>query len=120
MAMTIIAAHSQRTSKDVESTVMKRVTQAELAARLPEILEEVKISNEPLEVLLANGDTFILLHADEWSDLQDELDILSDDETLAAIKQGREDIAAERFYTSEDEAFGSGAAQARKARTHEG
>ncbi|MEI6250381.1 MAG: hypothetical protein WCP54_04415 [Actinomycetes bacterium] len=118
--MTTIAAHSQRALKDVESTGMKRVTQAELAARLSEILEEVKISNEPLEVLLANGDTFILLHADEWSDLQDELDILSDDEIVAAIKQGREDIAAGRFYVSEDEAFGPGATQARKARAHEG
>ncbi|NBO09848.1 MAG: hypothetical protein EBV30_11040 [Actinobacteria bacterium] len=120
MAMTIIAAHSQRTSKDVESTLMKRVTQAELAAHLPEILEEVKSSNEPLEVLLESGETFILLQSDEWSKAQDELEILSDEETLSAIKQGREDIAAGRFYSSEDEAFGSGAAQARKARAHEG
>lgn len=64
--MTIIAAHSQRAPKDVESAGMKRVTQAELAARLPEILEEVNKESETYEVTLPGGEHLILMSTEEY------------------------------------------------------
>ena len=76
MAMTIIAAHSQRTSKDVESTVMKRVTQAELAARLPEILEEVNETSETYSITLTNDQQLILMSVEEYESAEALIELL--------------------------------------------
>jgi len=74
--MTTIAAHSQRALKDVESTGMKRVTQAELAARLSEILEEVNETSETCKITLTNDQHLILMSTEEYESAEALIELL--------------------------------------------
>jgi len=147
---------------------MKRVTQAELAARLSEILEEVNKTSETYEISVSNGEHLILMSTDEYESAEALIELLqcrveidqsveshsdqqsatetfsldevreklrdfhqigssvrhlfdwledhSDFQATNSIREGRKDIAEGRYFVSEDDAFGAGAAKARRAR----
>ena len=55
---------------------MKRVTQAELAARLSEILEEVNKTSETYEITLTNNQNVILMSTDEYESVEALIELL--------------------------------------------
>jgi len=55
---------------------MKRVTQAELAARLSEILEEVNKTSETYEISVSNGEHLILMSTDEYESAEALIELL--------------------------------------------
>jgi len=147
---------------------MKRVTQAELAARLSEILEEVTKTSETYEISISNGEHLILMSTDEYESAEALIELLqyrveidrsidsysdqpsetgtvfvddvreklrnfhqigssvrhlldwledhSDFQAAHSIREGQKDIAEGRYFVSEDDAFGAGAAKAGRAR----
>ena len=55
---------------------MKRVTQAELAARLSEILEEVNKTSETYAITLTNDQHLILMSTDEYESAEALIELL--------------------------------------------
>jgi prevent-host-death family protein len=69
---------------------------AEVRANLSKLVEEAERTHERVEVTKNGRRAAVLLSADDYDSLIETLDILGDAETMAAIRQADEDIAAGR------------------------
>ena len=75
---------------------------AEIKKRLSEIVDRVEENHERV-VLTRNGrPAAVILSPDDLEALEETLDILSDPETMRAIREAEADLAAGRFITGED------------------
>ena len=78
---------------------MKRVTQAELAVRLSEILEEVNKTSETYEITLTNNQNLILMSTDEYESAEALIELLQ-----SRVEMGRS-VESHSDQQSETETF---------------
>lgn len=73
----------------------------ELRSRLAELLDEVAHRREHVIVTRHGRPSAVLVPVDEYAALEETAEILSDEGTLEAIRQGLDDVAAEDVVTLE-------------------
>jgi antitoxin YefM len=74
----------------------------ELRTHLSELLDEVAHRREHVTITRRGRPSAVLIPVDEYAALEETADVLSDDETLAAIRQGLSDIAADDVAALDD------------------
>lgn len=72
----------------------KTVPVRELRSQLAELLDEVADRREHVTVTRRGRPAAVLIPVDEYEALEETADILSDDATLQAIRDGLDDLAA--------------------------
>ncbi|HSJ44267.1 MAG TPA: type II toxin-antitoxin system Phd/YefM family antitoxin [Euzebyales bacterium] len=72
----------------------KTVPVRELRARLAELLDEVAHRREHVTITRHGRPSAVLVPVDEYEALEETADILSDEDTLEAIRRGLDDIAS--------------------------
>lgn len=80
----------------------KIVPFTEARARLSELLDEVEQVHEHVVVTRNGRPTAVILSADEYEALEETLEILSDEDTLEALREAEEDVRAGRVRPWED------------------
>jgi prevent-host-death family protein len=81
---------------------MTTVPLAEARAQLSKLVDEAVRTHERVEVTKNGRRAAVILSADDYDSLMETLDILSDAETMAAIRRADADIAAGRISTLEE------------------
>ena len=79
----------------------KIVPSREFRSHLAELLDVVADRREHVTVTRRGRPAAVLVPIDEYEALEETAEILSDDDTLAAIRHGLDDLAAEDFVTLE-------------------
>lgn len=77
----------------------KVVPVRELRSRLAELLDEVANRREHVTITRHGRPSAVLVPVDEYAALEETAEILSDESTLDAIRQGLDDIAADDVVT---------------------
>jgi prevent-host-death family protein len=77
----------------------KTVPVRELRSRLADLLDEVANRREHVTITRHGRPSAVLIPVDEYAALEETAEILSDEGTLEAIRQGLDDIAAEDVVT---------------------
>lgn len=80
----------------------KTVPFSEARARLSELLDEVEQLHEHVVVTRNGRPTAVMLSAEEYDALEETLEVLSDPETLQALREAEEDVRAGRIRDWED------------------
>jgi antitoxin YefM len=74
----------------------KTVPFSEARARLTELLDEVELKHEHVVITRNGRPAGVVLAPDEYEALRETLEILSDEETMDALRRSDEDVAAGR------------------------
>jgi antitoxin YefM len=77
----------------------KTVPLTEARARLSELLDELERQHEQVIITRNGRPAAVLVSAAEQEALEETLDILQDEETLAALRESQEDVRAGRLTT---------------------
>ena len=91
----------------------KTVPSREFRSHLAELLDEVADRREHVTVTRRGRPAAVLVPIDEYEALEETAEILSDDDTLAAIRRGLDDLAREDLVSLDqvrDEHTGRGSA----------
>jgi prevent-host-death family protein len=80
----------------------KTIPVRELRTHLAALLDEVAHRREHVTITRRGRPSAVLIPVDEYAALEETAEILSDDETLAAIRQGLSDIAADDVVALDD------------------
>ena len=75
---------------------------AEARANFSKIVDLASTTHERFEVTRNGSRVAVLLGADDYDGIMETLEILSDPELMAGIREGMEDQAAGRMYTTEE------------------
>jgi prevent-host-death family protein len=89
-------------AKRYTSRMAKTIPVRELRTHLAELLDEVAHRREHVTITRRGRPSAMLVPVDEYAALEETAEILSDDETLAAIRQGLSDIAADDVIALDD------------------
>jgi antitoxin YefM len=79
----------------------KIVPVRELRSRLADLLDEVAHRREHVTITRHGRPSAVLVPVDEYAALEETAEILSDEDTLEAIRHGLDDIAADDVVTLE-------------------
>lgn len=79
----------------------KTVPSREFRSHLAELLDEVADRREHVTVTRRGRPAAVLVPVDEYEALEETAEILSDDDTLAAIRHGLDDLAREDLMSLE-------------------
>jgi antitoxin YefM len=82
--------------------VAKIVPFSEARATLSELLDEVEGRQQHVVINRNGRPAAVLISADEYEALEETLEILSDEETMEALRQSEEDVRAGRVINWED------------------
>ncbi len=74
----------------------------EARARLSDLLDEVERRHEHVVITRNGRPTAVVLSVDEYEALEETLEIIQDEETLAALREAEEDVRAGRVRPWED------------------
>lgn len=86
-------------TREYTSGMSKTVPVRELRSRLADLLDEVAHRREHVTITRRGRPSAVLVPVDEYAALEETAEILSDEDTLDAIRQGLDDIAAEDVVT---------------------
>jgi len=75
---------------------------AEARAQLSKLVDDAVRTHERIEVTRNGRRAVVILSADDYDSLIETLDILSDAEAMAAIRESDADIAAGRIYSLDE------------------
>jgi len=75
---------------------------AKVRANLSKLVEEAQRTHQRVEVTKNGRRAAVLMSADDYDSLTETLDILSDAEAMAAIRESDADIAAGRIYSLDE------------------
>jgi antitoxin YefM len=75
---------------------------AEVRANLSKLVEEAERTHERVEVTKNGRRAAVILSADDYDSLMETLDILSDRETMEAIREADQELARGEFFTAEE------------------
>ncbi len=76
----------------------KTVPFTEARTRLSELFDEVEQQHEHVIVTRNGRPTAVVVSADEYEALEETLEILNDEETLAALRESEADVQAGRVF----------------------
>ncbi len=71
----------------------------EARARLTEVLDEVETRHEHVVITRNGRPAAVVISTEEWEALEETLEILQDDETLAALRESEQDLKAGRLFS---------------------
>jgi antitoxin YefM len=75
---------------------------AEVRAQLSKLVEEAERTHERVEVTKNGRRAAVILSADDYDSIMETLDILSDSDLVAAIREGMDDLARGEVYSAEE------------------
>lgn len=68
-------------------------------AELTELIDEVEDKHEHVVIIRNGRPAAVVVSPDEWDAIEETLEILQDDETLAALRESEEDVKAGRMFS---------------------
>lgn len=71
----------------------------EARARLTELLDDVEARHEHVVITRKGRPAAVVVSSEEWEALEETLEVLSDPETMRALYESDEDVAAGRLST---------------------
>jgi antitoxin YefM len=75
---------------------------AEVRAQLSKLVDEAERTHERVEVTKNGRRAAVLLSADDYDSIMETLDILSDSDLVAAIREGMHDLERGEVYSAEE------------------
>ncbi|WP_322762217.1 type II toxin-antitoxin system Phd/YefM family antitoxin [Frankia sp. Cr2] len=81
---------------------METLPLAEVKARLSELVTRVQQQHDQVTVTRNGRPAAVVVSVEEWESLHETLAILADTETVAAIRDAREEVARGEVYTTEE------------------
>jgi len=79
--------------------VAKTVPFTEARAHLSDLMDEVEQRHEHVVITRNGRPAAVVVAADEYERLEETLEILGDENTLAALRESEEDVRAGRLHT---------------------
>ncbi len=74
----------------------------EARARLTELLDDVEARHEHVVITRKGRPVAVVVSTEEWEALEETLEILQDEETLAALRESEEDVKAGRVFSLDE------------------
>ena len=74
----------------------------EARARLTELLDDVEARHEHVVITRKGRPAAVVISPDEWDAIEETLDVLQDEKTLAALRESEEDVRAGRLFTLDE------------------
>jgi prevent-host-death family protein len=84
------------------SDMARTVAFTEARASLSELLDYVQAEQEHVVITRNGKPVALLMSMDEFESWEETVEVLSDEETMAALKRSEEDVKAGRLYTLEE------------------
>lgn len=81
---------------------MEMLPLAEVKTRLSELVTKVQQQHDQVTVTRNGRPAAVVVSIEEWESLHETLEILSDNETVAAIHQAQEQIGRGEVYTTDE------------------
>lgn len=82
--------------------VARIVPFTEARARLTELLDEVQTRHEHVVITRKGRPAAVVVSPEEWEALEETIEILQDDELLAALRESEEDVEAGRLFSLDE------------------
>jgi prevent-host-death family protein len=82
--------------------VPKIVPFTEARASLTELLDEVEGRHEHVVITRNGRPAAVVISTDEWEALEETLEVLQDEKTLAALRESDEDVRAGRMLSLDE------------------
>jgi prevent-host-death family protein len=74
----------------------------EARARLTELLDEVETKHEHVLITRKGKPVAVVVSPEEWEALEETVEILQDEELLAALRESEEDVKADRLFSLDE------------------
>lgn len=74
----------------------------EARARLTELLDDVETRHEHVVITRKGRPAAIVVSTEEWEALEETIEILQDEELLAALRESEEDVRAGRLFSLDE------------------
>ena len=74
----------------------------EARASLSELLDDVEATHEHIVITRKGRPAAVVVSPDDWEALEETLDILQDEQTLAALRESEEDVQAGRLSSLDE------------------
>lgn len=74
----------------------------EARSRLTELLDDVEARHEHVVITRNGRPAAVVLSTDEYEALEETLEILQDEQTLAALRESEDDVAAGRLFSLDE------------------
>jgi len=74
----------------------------EARARLTELLNDVEARHEHVVITRNGRPAAVIVSTDEWEALEKTLEVLQDEEGLAALRESEEDVKAGRMFSLDE------------------
>jgi prevent-host-death family protein len=74
----------------------------EARARLTELLDDVEVRHEHVVITRKGRPAAVVVSPDEWDAIEETLEVLQDEETLAVLRESEEDVRAGRLFTLDE------------------
>jgi antitoxin YefM len=82
--------------------VAKIVPFTEARARLTELLDDVEMRHEHVVITRKGRPAAVVVSPEEWEAIQETVEVLQDEELLAALRESEEDVEAGRVFSLEE------------------
>jgi antitoxin YefM len=82
--------------------VARIVPFTEARARLTELLDDIETRHEHVVITRKGRPAAVVISTAEWEALEETLEILQDEETLAALRDSEEDVKAGRLFSLDE------------------
>lgn len=80
----------------------KIVPFTEARASLSELLDDVEARHEHVVITRKGRPAAVLLSTEEWEAVEETLEILQDEDALAALRESEEDVRAGRLFSLDE------------------
>ena len=80
----------------------KIVPFTEARARLTELLDDVETRHEHVVITRNGRPAAVVVSPDEWEALEETVEVLQDEELLAALRESQEDVEAGRLFSLDE------------------
>jgi prevent-host-death family protein len=74
----------------------------EARARLTELLDDVEARHEHVVITRNGRPAAVVVSTEEWEALEETLEVLQDEETVAALRESEEDVKAGRLFSLDE------------------
>lgn len=83
-------------------SVARIVPFTEARARLTELLDDVQARHEHVVITRKGRPAAVVVSPEEWEALEETIEVLQDDELLAALRESEEDVQAGRLFSLDE------------------
>ena len=74
----------------------------EARARLTELLDDVQSRHEHVVITRNGRPAAVVVSTDEWEALEETIEVMQDEELLAALRESEEDVKARRLFSLDE------------------